>query len=423
MPDNESNYTLLDVSITKDTVSVKGDTPTSYRLSPYYQEKLIKEGFLPVNELIAYGYELFNNIFSTEKRREDIKNTLSDLKDDERLTIAIRSDDPAIHNIPFEILNNSRREDGFLLKKGNISIVRDMPAFGKKVIPAKPPIRILILLSLPLKTYEANPIDPLKELHVIYNALSEYINSGLVEIDVEEKVNIPIVRGRLIKGHYHIVHFIGHGSEGGFLVIEDEEDNKQEKFLTAEEMKNLFEGSQVSLFYFDACETAKASRYTPSLAQHIYSGIMDSYIIANLATVRDDLATETTGLVYRSLFNDGYLNNTLNSVRVRLNTDWWKPVIFCDPQKKIFNLSKQVEKEHIKRVIYRPPRMLKNYVYRYGIVREASSKIEDDSRYLVLHGIGGAGKSTTAVYLSEFFDARFRHIVFIDLKKRKGKLP
>ncbi|MBI3600326.1 MAG: CHAT domain-containing protein, partial [Nitrospinae bacterium] len=396
MPDNE-NSLLLDISITKETVSVMGDMPSPYSLSRYYQDKLIKEGTLPVNELIAYGYELFNNIFSTEKRKEDIRNTLSNLKDDERLTIAIRSDDPEIHNIPFEILNNSRKEDGFLLKKGKISIVRDMPAFGKKVIPARPPIRILILLSLPLKTYEANPIDPLKELHVIYKALSEYINSGLVEIDVEEKVNIPVVRGRLLKGHYHIVHFTGHGSEGGCLVIEDEDDKKEEKRLTAEEIKNLFEGSNVSLFYFDACETAKASPYTPSLAQHIYSGIRDSYIIANLASVKDDLATEATGLIYRSLFNDGRLDNTLNDVRVRLNTDWWKPVIFCSPQKRIFNLSKGVEKKHLKRAIYRPPRTIKNYVYRYGIVREASSKIEGESNHLALHGIGGAGKSTTAV--------------------------
>jgi tetratricopeptide (TPR) repeat protein len=420
---NEDNHTQLDVLITKNTISVSGDTPSPCRLNPYYQDKLIKEGFLPANELIAYGYELFNNIFSTEKRIGYINKTLSDLKDDERFTIAIMSDDSDIHNIPFEILNNSRKEDDFLLKRGNISIVRDMPALDKRVIPAVPPIRILILLSLPLKTYEANPIDPLKELHVIYKALSEYIDSGVVEIDVEEKVNIPVVRERLLKGHYHIVHFIGHGSEGGFLVIEDEGDNKQEKLLTAEEMKNLFKGSNVSLFYFDACETAKASPYTPSLAQHIYSGIKDSYIIANLASVRDDLATEATGLIYKSLFGDGLLDNTLNSVRVRLNTDWWKPVIFCNPQKRIFNLSKGVEKKHLKRVIYRPPRTIKNYVYRYGIVREASSKIEGGSNHLALHGIGGAGKSTMAVYLSEFFDARFRHIVFIDLKKEKVKSP
>src|SRR5208283_4301911 len=40
-------------------------------------------------------------------------------------------------------------------------------------------------------------------------------------------------------------------------------------------------------------------------------------------------------------------------------------------------------------------------------------------RYLVLHGIGGTGKSTLAIYLSEFFEAKFRHIVFIDLRKER----
>ena len=412
----------VNVVLTKETVSVDGDSPASYRLNSYYQEKLLKHGTLPISELIAYGYEIFQNLFSTDKRKEYIADKLK-LGDSDCLSITIKSDSTDIHNIPFEIMNNDRTETGFLLKKGNVSVVRDMPMLNKKIIPAAPPIRILILISMPLETYANNPIDPLKELKVIYEALEEHIARGLVEIDVEEKVNIPVVKARLLKGHYHIVHFTGHGSEGGYLVIEDDGYHERQKLMKADELKKLFEGSNVSLFYFDACETAKASPYVPSLAQNIFSGIPSSYVIANLASVRDDLATESAKFIYKRLFTGESIGHVLNEVRVKLTTDWWKPVIYGEAYKKIFILEKFEQRVKIKKVIYRPPRTIKNYVYRYGIVRHASGMIEDGQRYLVLHGIGGAGKSTLAIYLSEFFEAKFRHIVFMDLRKEKIASP
>ena len=85
----------VNVVLTKDSVSVEGDTPTSYRLSPYYQEELLKKGTLSLNELIAYGYEIFQNIFSTDKRQEFVSKRLS-LSDNETLVITIKSDEAAL---------------------------------------------------------------------------------------------------------------------------------------------------------------------------------------------------------------------------------------------------------------------------------------------------------------------------------------
>ncbi len=412
------------VFIQEEAISVDGDKQTAYKLSTYHQDKFIKEGTLQDSELIAYGFDIFSNIFSTDSRKERISKILRELKDDDRLTITINSQSPDLHNIPFEIINEDRTEEGFLLKRGNISIIRTIPGLDKKIIPAKPPIRVLVLLSLPLEVYEKHPIDPLRELNVIYTALDDHIRSGLVEIDIEEKANIPTVREKLLKGHYHIVHFIGHGEEGGFLLIEDEEDNERGKLLTSDGIRNLFSGANVSLFFFNACKTAKASPYLPSLAYHLFTGIDSSYIIANLAQVKDELATETTFSIYGRLLEEGGIENVLNVLRVRLTRDWWKPILFGEI-KKIFDIEKVEERERTKKVIFRPPQTIKHYVYRYGIVRQASSLIDKKS-HLLLHGIGGAGKSTLSAYLSEFFEAKFSHIIFIDLKnegiKREGEL-
>ena len=414
----------MDIFITKDTVSVDGDEPTAYSLSPYYQEKLLKEGRLPDSELIAYGFELFHSIFATAKRRERITLILEELKDQHSLNITIKSNDPQLHSLPFEIINNDRTETGFLLKRGNISILRDIPALDKKILPAQLPIRILTLLSLPLETYEEHPIDPLRELQTIYTALDDYLRKGLVQIDIEEKVNLPTVRKRLLRGHYHIVHFIGHGAGGGLLAIEDEKDNEREKRLTSDELKRLFEGANVALFYFNACETAKPSPYAPSLAYNIFQNIDSAMVIANLAPVRDDLATQTTRLIYQRVFKEETIENVLNDARLMLNIDWWKPVVFGKAGKGGFDLKGEAEKrEKAKKVIYRPPMTIKNYVYRYGIVRQASDLIGGDQNHLVLHGIGGAGKSTLAAYLAEFFEGRFKHIIFIDLRAEHIDTP
>ncbi|MBI5208312.1 MAG: hypothetical protein HY934_11075, partial [Candidatus Firestonebacteria bacterium] len=49
------------------------------------------------------------------------------------------------------------------------------------------------------------------------------------------------------------------------------------------------------------------------------------------------------------------------------------------------------------------------------IVRKASDLIENNN-HLVLHGIGGAGKSTMAIYLSKFFKPKFTNILFFNFK-------
>ena len=408
----------INVYIDKSEISIDNDTRTSYKFKDYYLEKLEKEEPLSPNELMELGKSIYDNIFSTDDRRKRLEQRLK-LGDKDSLSIKITAKD-AIHNIPFELINKDGTATGFLLKKGNISIVRDTPAIDKNISVTKSPIKILILVSLPLETYANSPLDPLKELEVIYKALDEYIGKGIVEVDVEEKVNIPCIKERLLKNSYDIVHFTGHGARGGYLVIEDEEDNTREKLITAKELQNVFQNSNIKLFYFDACQTALSEGISPSLAHNIYQEIPTGYVIANIASVGDKNATEFTHNIYKTLFEEEKIGNVLNMARMKLAKDWWKPVLFGDPDKKIFNIDKnQIKKETEQRVIERPAKSQTNYVYRYGIVREASNLIEDRN-YLVLHGIGGAGKSVLANYLSLFYDARFRHILFFDLKNITG---
>ncbi|MBI3599894.1 MAG: CHAT domain-containing protein, partial [Nitrospinae bacterium] len=403
------------IYIDKETIRVDDDRGTAYKLSGYYTGKLESEGTLDDTELIGFGYEIFHSIFSTKERMDRITKRLDGLSNNEHLILTISSEILDVHNIPFELINRDGSDNGFLLKKRNISILRGIPTLDKKITSSPSPVRILIILSEPLNIYKTAPLDLLKELAVIYKALDEYIIKGIVEIDVEEKADKATIRERLLKGRYHIVHFAGHGSKGGELFIEDERDSRYARTIGADELKDIFKGSGVKLFYFDACETASSSEMNPSLAYHIYKGVPSAYVIANLVSVRDDAATDVTREIYKTIFDEG-IENTLNSARLRLFEDWWKPVLFGESGKRLF----EIKENHVikkKRLVKRPPETAGNYVYRLAIVRNASDLIEKGN-YLVLHGIGGAGKSTMANYLSRFYDAKFKNILFFDLKDK-----
>ena len=409
----------LKVYINKEAIRVDDDKETAYKFSPFHLEKLAETGTLNEDELARFGLDIFNNIFSTKDRRERIRNKLNSIQENETLIITISSEFEDLHNIPFEIINQDGTEKGFLLKKGNVSLVRNIPSLDKEAVSTTAPIKILILLSMPLVIYHKAPLNLLKELKNIYSALEDYMDEGLVQVDVEERTDKNTIRERVLRGEYDIIHFTGHGAKGGYLIIEDERDFMRGKPIGAEELREIFKDSKVKLFYFDACETAQSSEFEPSLAYHIFKALPHAQVLANSLTVRDDVATAVTENIYREIFR-GRMADALNMARLRVTEDWWKPVIFTYPEKELFRITLKGKKKARERNI--PPEPGTNYVYRFAIVREASSKLERRN-YLVLHGIGGAGKSTMATYLARFYLGKFRYTYFFDLKEKGLTTP
>jgi len=241
----------IKIFIDKKFIRVNDDANTEHDFSIYFNIRLQKDE-LSFEDKIKYGKNIFDNFFSTEERQNLINRSLEKLTDQDNLFLQISSEDEVIHNIPFELINISGLPNGYLLKKGNIHICRSIPSADKQVDKIKLPIKILVLISLPLEIYKHAPIDPLKELKNIYSALREYIDRGLVVIDIEEKVNIPTLKTRLLRKHYDIIHFTGHGNKGGNLLIEDEKNTDEGKLIDAQILLELIAGAGVKLFFFNA---------------------------------------------------------------------------------------------------------------------------------------------------------------------------
>ncbi|RME69422.1 MAG: CHAT domain-containing protein, partial [Nitrospirae bacterium] len=368
-------------------------------------------------ELKIFGEELFTHIFCTPERRAHLKEWLREANEGGFLCIKITSPVAEVHNIPFEIIYSP--ETGFFLRHKNISIVRDIPGLSKTVLPDKKErLNMLVIVSLPQETYERNPLNPLEELEVIYNGLKEEIASGIIEIDVEERANMKAIRERLSTRRYDIIHFTGHGTAGGGILIEDEEDPRREKILDREEFARQFALEGVRFFYFNACSTGRSLTFNPSMAFQVYRQMPQALVLANITTVYDHTATEVAGRFYDAFLKTPVPAKAVQEARMPLGRDWWKPVLFApSPDREVFTLPEERKKGESKRIFNIPAETISPYVYRYSLVREVSEVMARGENHIALVGMGGCGKSTLARYIARFFAGRFRNIMFFDLTR------
>jgi len=152
------------------TCNVRGDYALPFIIpEPYWS--FYKKGKVISPELEApFGNSLYDKIFNSNERKRKITEILKNLTTGQSLNLSIFSDEPTLHEIPWELINKDGSPNGFLLKSGNISITHTTSTISN-VPPARPPFRILIILSLPLAIYKEAPLDPLYELEIIYKAL------------------------------------------------------------------------------------------------------------------------------------------------------------------------------------------------------------------------------------------------------------
>jgi len=399
----------IEIEIKQTTLSVNNDTPTLYKfnnllLDKYYKNKLNNA------QLAALGKSIFDEIFCTDDRQNLLK-----LKNNEKLLIIIKSDIPSIHDIPFELLNNPNSSTGFLLKNPLINLIRHSPNTIDIKNPHRP-LKMLFILAQPLEIMINYPIDPLREITEIKQAIQKWLNNGQIELYIEEKPSIQRLSNRLKSEYFDIIHYSGHGVKGGYLILEDNEDPTKAYYATPKELGEIFDTAP-KLIYLDTCEGARSNFIEPSLAYRL-ANRLNSVIIANTASISDKAATQSTQTFYQNL--DKNLEEAIGKIRIQNIPEWYKTTIFSKANNQLsLNEIPSRKKNHI---IQDGFTHLKNdyYIYRYRLVRKASDILEE-TKAMLIHGIGGSGKSTFAKYLCEFFTHKFNNIIFIDLHLEKIK--
>jgi len=397
-------------------LSVNGDNPTVFKPPMHFLKEYLEKKELKKHYIIPFGEALYRSVFITDRRRELIKE-LFDKAEQEKLIIHIQSDIPDVHDIPWEIIKDPERNTPWALL-GNVAFYRSTSQNFLLPKPISPPIRILIVLSLPVEVYKQAPIDPLREIEIINQALDEW--RDFVKVDTLVKASWNEIRKWLQKKNYHILHFTGHGGAGGILILEDETDYQKPKEIQPEQTKELFEKAGLRAVILNACNTATSTIFSPSSAMMIYeAGI--PLVIANQAPVRDDEAIKMTKELYKAIFSNTQLSYMLNYSRLDLE-EWWKPVLFLNPdltKTKLFNLT-QIPDIKPKNKLFRDLGTFGNarlYIYRYQPLRKITELFFNGEKIITLHGLGGVGKSFMADYIARFLKTRFDYVLAIDLKE------
>ncbi len=406
------------VELDEDRVSVNKDTPTKYVINPLLLEEYNKNNFDP-DHLKALGKSIYDNIFSTPQRRSLIEN-----KGPDDLIIRIKSDIPKVHDIPFELLNRGPKKEEFcyLLKDPTINLLREPGNDIYWELP-KRPLKMLLILAQPLEIMKEAPIDPLREVEEIKEALGELLEDGLIELFIEERSSLRRLFERLKSQSFDIVHYSGHGVKGGYLILEDSKDPQRAAQKSPEDFAEIFRDRPPRLIYLDTCEGARSDTYSPSLAYILSKNLPHCAVVANTAAISDRAATKSVKNFYEKLGSERF-EDAISYLRRETPTEWYKTVLFALPGRRFFKKEVIEVPERSPRVEYglAPPTTRSTYVYRYRLVRKASDLIEDQ-RALLLHGLGGTGKSTLAQYLCRFFGSYFDHIIFIDLKAEDIEEP
>ncbi|MDD5223092.1 MAG: tetratricopeptide repeat protein [bacterium] len=398
--------------------SVNDDAPAAFNLPEPFWSDYIKNKKIKPHYLTSFGEAIFRSAFNTEARENQIRDVINALTTRSHLIISIGSSDEIIHELPWELIKDP--QGNFLANRRNISICRTIPGPISSPSPTHPPYRILVIISLPVEAYEEAPLNPLRELQNLYQALDDFLSRGLIKIDVCVQATRSEILRRLIEVRYNVVHFIGHGGPGGVLVLEDEKDFLRSHQADANEVQGLFRNLAVQAVVLNACHTQSASAFEPSLAFYIYhSGV--PVVIANQTSVNDDQAVEAAKDIYSYLFLPGQNPaGALDMARLKI-TDWWKPVIFVSPELKSGELFLPPAEEPS---VIREKGILHGlgtlgttrvYVYRYRPLREITQYFFSGEKAVVLHGLGGVGKSFMADYLARFLRPEFAHVIALNM--------
>ncbi|MGL5878240.1 MAG: CHAT domain-containing protein, partial [Xenococcaceae cyanobacterium] len=138
--------------------------------------------------------------------------------------------------------------------------------------------QILILSSNPKGT---PVLDLAREIREIREGLLRSLNQEQINIEARGALRPKDLRRSLLEIKPQIVHFCGHGSGKGGLVLED--DNGNEQFVASDELSRLFEvfADRVECILLNACYSEVQA---DALIQHI------NYVVGMNREIPDEAA-------------------------------------------------------------------------------------------------------------------------------------
>jgi len=357
----------------------------------------------------------------------------------------------ALFSLPWELLHDG---GGYLFRgKHAVAVRRRLPNRApKEVRPTSLPIRILLVSPRPedkSTTYIDHRVSA-KPLVEAVERLGELATLTVLTPPTLSALRQELQRASEANQSYDVVHFDGHGlydrEHGlGALCFEDPRDldkldHRAMQLVHAGELASDLRDYRIPLIFLEACQSAKVEADpTASVAAKLLEQGVAS-VVAMSHSVLVETARRFVEAFYRKLASgsrvgqamlagqealagDTWRGKIMGAGELHLH-DWFVPVLYQEeqdpqlvtnlPPEAVQHLQAQQRQLSLGGLPETPPHKF------HGRSRQllALERLLHDQSYVVVRGVGGAGKTTLAVELARWLvrSKRFGHAAFVSLE-------
>ena len=428
-------------SIQDDKGSVLVKNEFRYRIDPYILTKLEDSVGRDISDnarlIKDFGSELFNTVFDGEvlgyykSRTGDEKYT--------RLKLFFKQEEPELLRIPWEFMFDGTKFLSTYPKITMTRVLKGIPSDNRGKIKGK--LKMLAVISSPIDLPEHHRLQIEKEQMIILQAVDRIYASNTIDVEFLDEASLKNIQDKLDDGAYHIFHYTGHGAysgpeDKGYLLLEDDFGNA--KLVDNERVADLLAGyNSLLLVVLSGCQTAKTSGRrvfsdltTPLLIRKIPAIISMQYSITDQSAI--SLARKLYSEICEGVPIDLALTNGRKELFINKEqgtVDFATPVLFCDepnclqtekavsePEKESFASVQEIKIKQ--NIVLGLEQLGTQFIGRRKEIR----RVKEDFfargiRAVILHGIGGIGKTVTATKIAEKFQSSFSGVFAFDCRE------
>ncbi len=386
-----------------------------------------------------FGGDLYNTVFGGEI--SGYFKSLIQQKKDIRLRLVFSPEDGELLRLPWEFIYDG---SNFLSGYERVTLTRSLdglPSDGKGAIKEK--LRMLAVISSPLDLKDHERLQVEQEQMLIMEAVDRAHVANRIEIEFLDEASLPNIQDRLDEEEFHILHYTGHGvynekEDKGYLILED--DAGKARPVDNETIANLLAGyKSLRLVVLSGCQTAKTSgrRALSDLATPLLTKNIPA-VVAMQYSVTDKSAMALAQKLYIEIGNNTPVDLALTRARKALlingglgSVEFATPVLYAfdsdcltvektDDKEAGIDLDGRVEIKP--NIVLGIEQMGRQYIGRRRELRRIKDGyLQRGMRVVVLHGIGGIGKTVTASRIADMMIDRLHGVYTFDC--REGLAP
>jgi tetratricopeptide (TPR) repeat protein len=286
---------------------------------------------LPVREV---GRQLFEAVFADRVYGRYTASVQEAARQGQPLRVVLRLRAPELAGLPWEAMFDPEADEYLCQREPIVRYVET--AQPATPLPVNPPLRILGIVSAPR---DLPTLDVSEEQRRLTDAIDDLRKRQQVELRWASNGTWPCLQEVLQDGHWHVLHFIGHGGIDrgeGVLVLADELTGNSNLVSSARFARLLHTCRPVPrLVVLNSCQSGEAAAddlLSSTAAALVHSGI--SAAVAMQFVVTDPAALAFSRGFYQALAHNHPVDEAVRLGRIAIdgtseNTlEWLTPVLF-----------------------------------------------------------------------------------------------